>query len=260
MSDDTGSEPILVERRDPIALVRLNRPEALNALSDGLLARLGAELQTLDRDPAVRVIVLAGNGRAFAAGADINELAVATSSAWVLEDPFRRWEAIRRIQTPIVAAVHGFALGGGCELALTCDLVIASRDARFGQPEINIGLIPGAGGTQRLTRATGKAVAMDVCLTGRFLTAEEALACGIVSRIVDGDVVEEALAVAAKIAQRSPVAVRLAKRAVLAAFETSLEAGLEVERIAFLAALASEDAKEGTLAFLEKRTPQFEGR
>lgn len=257
---DVPQAVIRVEQRPPVALVRLNRPEVLNALSDRMLAALGGELSALDDDGEIRAIVIAGNERAFATGADVNELAVASPGEWVLRDPFRRWEVIRRIRTPLVAAVSGYCLGGGCELALTCDLVLADRTARFGLPEVGLGLIPGAGGTQRLARAVGKAVAMDVVLTGRRLTAEEALAAGLVSRLTEGDVVEEALAVAAEIAGRPPVAVSLGKRAVLSAFEAPLEAALEIERMGFLVALGSEDGREGMSAFLEKREPRFKGR
>jgi enoyl-CoA hydratase len=252
---------VLIEREEPIAVVRLNRPEQLNALSNQLMGELVGALENLDDDEAVRSIVLAGNERAFAAGADINELADATPLELYFGGRIDRWDAIRKIRTPIVAAVSGYCLGGGCELAMACDLIVAAEGAQFGQPETNLGVLPGAGGTQRLTRAVGKSKAMDVILTGRFLSAREAEQAGLVARVVADDAwLEEAKRVAHEIAAKSPVGVRLAKEAVNQAFETTLAAGLDAERKAFHLALSSEDAQEGLKAFTEKRRPEFKGR
>jgi enoyl-CoA hydratase len=257
-----SAEPlVLVERDGPVGVVRLNRPKQLNALSGELMDALVSALRELDADPAVRAIVLGGDERAFAAGADVADLAAGTAVSLYEGGRLERWEAIRSVRTPLVAAVSGFCLGGGCELAMLCDLVVASETARFGQPEINLGVIPGAGGTQRLTRAVGKAVAMDLILTGRTLSAREALAFGLVARVVAKEAwLAEAKRVAAEIAAKGPVAVRLAKEAVDAAFETPLAAGVELERRSFFLARASEDATEGLTAFLEKRAPDFRGR
>jgi len=233
----------------------LNRPQQLNALSEELMAELVSELQRLDRDHAIRCIVLGGSERAFAAGADIGELARSSAIELYYARRVERWDAIRNLWTPLVAAVSGYCLGGGCELALSCDLIIASETARFGQPETSLGIIPGAGGTQRLTRAVGKATAMDVILSGRLLSAEEALDAGLVSRVV----AREAWRVARDIALKGPVATRLAKEAVDRAYESTLQLGLEYERRALYLAFASEDAKEGLTAFTEKRKPDFKG-
>jgi enoyl-CoA hydratase len=252
---------VLIERDEPIAVVRLNRPEQLNALSNQLMGELVGALEHLDDDESIRCIVLSGNDKAFAAGADINELSDATHLELYFGGRIDKWDAIRKIRTPIVAAVSGYCLGGGCELAMACDLIIASETARFGQPETNLGVPPGAGGTQRLTRAIGKSKAMDVILTGRFLSAREAEQAGLVARVAsEEDWLEEAKGVARTIAVKSPVGVRLAKEAVLNAFETSLAAGLDAERKAFHLALSSEDAQEGLKAFTEKREPNFKGR
>jgi enoyl-CoA hydratase len=258
----TSAEPlVLVERDDPIAVVRLNRPQQLNALSDELMTELVSELQRLDRDDAIRCIVLAGNERAFAAGADIGELAQSTAIDLYYAHRIERWDAIRNLWTPLVAAVSGYCLGGGCELALSCDLIVASETARFGQPETSLGIIPGAGGTQRLTRAVGKATAMDVVLSGRLLSADEALAAGLVARVVAQEAwLEEAKRVAREIASKGPVATRLAKEAVDRAYESTLQLGLEYERRALYLSFASEDAKEGLTAFTEKRKPDFKGK
>lgn len=253
------SDLVVVEREERIATVLLNRPRQLNALSDELLAALVVALRELDADDGIRCIVLGGSERAFAAGADIAELA-RTSAIDFVSRRVDRWAELRAVRTPIVAAVSGFCLGGGCELALACDLVVASETARFGQPETGLGLIPGAGGTQRLTRAVGKAVAMDVILSGRFLTAREALAAGLVARVVAREAwLDEARRVARAIASKGPVATRLARESVLAAHEGPLALGLEYERRALALALASEDAREGLHAFLEKREPEFRG-
>jgi enoyl-CoA hydratase len=252
---------VLVERDGPVAVVLLNRPEALNALSDELMDELVAQLGELDRDEAVRCIVLGGSERAFAAGADIGELARSSAIDLYYQRRVERWDAIRSLWTPLVAAVSGFCLGGGCELAMSCDLIVASETAQFGQPETSLGIIPGAGGTQRLTRAVGKALAMDVILSGRRLTAQEALAAGLVSRVVAREAwLEEPKRLAREIAAKGPVATRLAKESVNRAYETTLQAGLEAERRALYLSFASEDAKEGLTAFTEKRKPEFKGR
>ena len=252
---------VVVEREEPIAVVLLNRPEQLNALSGELMDELVAALQQLDEDETIRAIVLGGNERAFAAGADIAELAEATPVSLYQDRRIDRWDAIRTLRTPLVAAVSGYCLGGGCELALACDLIVASETARFGQPEINLGVLPGAGGTQRLTRAVGKALAMDMILTGRMLTADEARDHGLVARVVVKEAwLEEAKRAAREIAAKGPMSVRLAKEAIDKAFEAPLSVGLELERRAFYLARASEDATEGLTAFLEKRPPNFKGR
>ncbi len=254
-------ELVLVERDEPIAVVTLNRPKQLNALSEPLMEELVARLQDLDRDEAIRCIVLAGSERAFAAGADIGEMADASAMDMLYARRVERWDAIRKLWTPLVAAVSGFCLGGGNELAMSCDLVIASETARFGQPETSLGIIPGAGGTQRLTRAVGKAKAMDVILSGRVLDAWEAERAGLASRVVAREAwLEEAKRVARDIAAKGPVAQRLAKEAVNRAFESTLEHGLEHERRLLYLAFASEDAGEGLTAFGEKREPDFKGR
>ena len=250
-----------VERDGAVAVVLLNRPEQLNALSNELMEELVARLEDLDRDEEVRAIVLGGNERAFAAGADIGELAQASAIDLYYERRVERWDAIRGLRTPLVAAVSGYCLGGGCELAMSCDLIVASETAQFAQPETGLGIIPGAGGTQRLTRAVGKALAMDVILSGRRLSAREALAAGLVARVVAKEAwLEEAKRVARDIAEKGPVATRLAKESVDRAYETSLSAGVEAERRALYLAFASEDAKEGMTAFGEKRRPDFKGR
>jgi enoyl-CoA hydratase len=256
-----AAEPLVfVERDEPIATVLLNRPKQLNALSDALMEQLVAALEELDRDRAVRCIVLGGSERAFAAGADIEELARSSAIELYYARRVERWDTIRNLWTPLVAAVSGFCLGGGCELALACDLIVASETARFGQPETGLGLIPGAGGTQRLTRAVGKAVAMDVILSGRLLSAREALAAGLVARVVAREAwLDEAKRVAREIASKGPIATRLAKESVDRAYEGGLQLGLEYERRLLYLAFASGDAREGLRAFLEKRKPEFKG-
>ena len=252
---------VLVERDGRVAVVLLNRPKQLNALSGDLMSALVDTLQQLDDDAEIRAIVLGGNERAFAAGADIAELAAGTAISLYENRRIDAWDSIRGVRTPIVAAVSGFCLGGGCELAMLCDLIVASESAKFGQPEINLGVLPGAGGTQRLTLAVGKALAMDMILTGRMLTAREALDFGLVARVVAREAwLTEAKRVAAEIAARSPISVRLAKEAVDKAFEAPLQVGVEFERRAFYLARASEDATEGLNAFIEKRPPDFQGR
>ena len=245
-----------------VALVTIERPDVLNALSFDLLDELAAAFATLDADPACRAIVLAGSGtRAFAAGADVKELAVQTPVSLLVEDRFAVWERIAATRTPLIAAVRGFALGGGCELALSCDLIVAGDDAQFGQPEINLGVMPGAGGTQRLTRAIGRARAMDLILTGRTITAAEAGVMGLVSRVVPAEeTLPAALGLAATIAAKAPVAVLAAKEAVRLAEELPLSAGLRHERRAFFALFASDDQGEGMSAFVEKRRPEWKGR
>jgi enoyl-CoA hydratase len=255
------SELVLVERDGPIAVVLLNRPDALNALSDELMEALVSTLVELDRDEEVRCIVLGGSERVFAAGADIAELAKASPIDLYYQRRVERWDAIAGLWTPLVAAVSGYCLGGGCELAMACDLIVASETAQFGQPETGVGVIPGAGGTQRLTRAVGKSLAMDVILSGRFLSADEALRAGLVARVVAREAwLDEAKGVARAIAAKPPVATRLAKEAVDRAFESPLALGVEYERRLLALAFASEDAKEGLNAFLEKRKPDFKGR
>ncbi len=252
---------VLVEREEPIAVALLNRPEVMNALNDEVMDELVGVLAELDEDDAVRCLVLGGSERAFAAGADIGEMAEATAMDMYDARRIDRWDALRRLRTPLVAAVSGFCLGGGCELAMACDLIVASESARFGQPETGLGIIPGAGGTQRLTRAVGKAKAMDVILSGRFLDAHEAERAGLVARVVAREAwLEEAKRVAREIASKGPVAQRLAKEAVNRAYESTLETGLDFERKALYLAFASEDAKEGLTAFTEKRKPDFRGR
>jgi enoyl-CoA hydratase len=252
---------VTVERDGRIAVVLLNRPKQLNALSDELMDELVTALRELDADEEMRCIVLGGSERAFAAGADIGELAETSAIELFFARRVDRWDAIRAVRTPLVAAVSGYCLGGGCELALLCDLVVASETARFGQPETSLGIIPGAGGTQRLTRAVGKALAMDVILSGRMLTAREALDAGLVARVVAREAwLEEAKRVAGEIASKGPVATRLAKEAVDRSSEMALALGLEYERRLLYLAFASEDAREGLRAFLEKRPPDFRGR
>ncbi|HET9214888.1 MAG TPA: enoyl-CoA hydratase-related protein [Gaiellaceae bacterium] len=252
---------VLVEREPPVGVVLLNRPEALNALNDEVMGALVEALAELDDDEAIRCIVLGGSERAFAAGADIGQMAEATAVEMYEARRIDRWDAIRRVRTPLVAAVSGFCLGGGCELAMACDLIVASETARFGQPETGLGIIPGAGGTQRLTRAVGKAKAMDVILSGRFLNAEEAERAGLAARVVAREAwLEEAKSVARAIASKAPIAQRLAKESVNRAFESPLETGLDYERKLLYLAFASEDAREGLTAFTEKRKPEFEGR
>lgn len=256
------SDPlVVVERDDAVAVVLLNRPKQLNALSDELMAELVERLVELDRDDGVRCIVLGGSERAFAAGADIGQLAEASAIGLYYQRRVERWDEIKALWTPLVAAVSGFCLGGGCELAMLCDLIVASETAKFGQPETGLGIIPGAGGTQRLTRAVGKAVAMDVILSGRLLSAREARDAGLVSRVVAKEAwLDEAKRLARDVAEKGPVATRLAKEAVDRAFEAPLSLGVEYERRLLALAFASEDAEEGLHAFIEKRRPDFKGR
>ena len=256
------SDTVLVDKEPPIALVRLNRPDVLNALNEELMAELLAALQALDADADIRCIVLAGNDRAFAAGADIKETFVKATPVTMLEqDLTTKWEGIRRIHKPIVAAVSGYALGGGCELAMTCDIIVASETAQFGQPEVNIGIIPGAGGTQRLTRAVGKYRAMELILTGRRFKADEAKAIGLVAQVYPAATwLEDTKALARLIAEKPPIAVRLATEAIDLAVSSTLEAGLEFERKAFYLLFATEDKNEGVDAFVNKRKAVFKGK
>jgi enoyl-CoA hydratase len=259
-----GAEPLVVVERQAdqrTALVRLNRPKQLNALNGAVMDALCDALEELDRDDAVRAIVVTGNERAFAAGADIGEMAGAGPIDMLITNRIGQWDRIRKITKPVIAAVNGWALGGGCELAMTLDLIVAGEGARFGQPEINIGVIPGAGGTQRLTRAIGKARAMRMILTGEPITAREAFDAGLVAVVTQDELcVEDALALAATVATKGPIALRLAKEAVNAAYEMSLTDALAHERRLFYLLFSSEDQKEGMTAFLEKRTPDFKGR
>ena len=255
-------ENIVVETRDHVGLITLNRPEARNALNAQLMGELGDALTRYDADESIRCIVITGDGKAFAAGADIKEMQAKTYvDAYKTDFITADWETAAKVRTPTIAAVAGYALGGGCELAMMCDIIIAADSARFGQPEINLGTIPGAGGTQRLTRFVGKAKAMDMCLTGRFMDAEEAERSGLVSRVFPADdLFEETMKIAGKIAEKSAVAAMAAKEAVNRAYETTLAEGVLFERRLFHASFATEDQKEGMAAFVEKRQPQFRGR
>lgn len=255
-------ETLIIEIANHVALIRLNRPEALNALNQQLMSELATALQAMDTDDNVRCIVITGSDKAFAAGADIREMADKTFAQAFVSDIFGpETEAIQRIRKPIIAAVAGFALGGGCELAMMCDFILAADTAKFGQPEINLGIIAGMGGTQRLTRAVGKAKAMEMHLTGRMMDAAEAERAGLVSRIIPAaDLIDEALKTAAKIAAKSAISVRAAKESVNRADESTLHEGLLHERRLFHAMFATEDQKEGMAAFLEKRAAKFSDR
>jgi enoyl-CoA hydratase/carnithine racemase len=249
------SEIVQSERHAAVVLLRLNRPDVLNALSDELLEALCAAFDEADESPEVRCIVLCGAGRAFAAGADVAGLRALSAEEVLAGARGARWARLRASRLPVIAAVHGWCLGGGCELALTCDIVLAAETARFGLPETSLGLIPGAGGTQRLPRIAGRSLALEMILAGRSLTAREALLAGICSRVVAPEALErEALAIAQRIAQRPALAVRLAREAVQLAFEAPLESGLRDERRLFALAFASDDAREGMDAFVERRT------
>jgi enoyl-CoA hydratase len=260
--NDAAYENILVERQRAVGIVRLNRPQALNALNAALIAELGQALDDFEGDDAIAAIVLTGSEKAFAAGADIKEMAEKTYMQAYREDFITSgWERVAQCRKPVIAAVAGFALGGGCEIAMMCDIVIAAENARFGQPEINLGTTPGAGGTQRLPRFIGKAKAMDLCLTGRMMDAAEAERLGLVSRIVPADkLIEEALAVAEKIAQLSQPIAMMVKESVNRAFETTLAEGVRFERRLFHSTFATEDQKEGMAAFIAKRKPAFRNR
>jgi len=252
---------LLASTRGRVGLVRFNRPDKLNALSPEVIAELAAALEAFDADDQVGAMVVTGDDRAFAAGADIGAMASDTVVDQLRKDMFATWDRIRRLSKPVVAAVSGWALGGGCETAMMCDLIVASETARFGQPEINIGVMPGAGGTQRLAQAVGKARAMELVLTGRTFTAAEALAWGLVNRVLPVEAyLDEAVALAEEIAAKPPVAVRLAKQAVNAVFDDYLDHGLLTERRNFYLLFATEDQREGMAAFLEKRPPAWTGR
>jgi len=244
-----------------IALIELNRPKELNALNLELMGEMRDALKDLDDNDKVRVIIITGNEKAFAAGADIKQMANKSAIDMLMADQFSTWDQIRKTRKPIIAAVSGFALGGGCELAMTCDMIVASESAKFGQPEIKIGVMPGAGGTQRLTRAIGKARAMEMVLTGNFISAEEAKSYGLVNKVVPTELyLEEAVKLAQQITEMSPVAVILAKEAVNRSFETHLDEGLHFERKNFYLTFASEDQQEGMQAFVEKRKPNYQGK
>lgn len=256
-------ENIIVEQNfeKHIALIRLNRPKQLNALNLKTMGEIRDALKSLDDDDSVRVIIITGNDKAFAAGADIKEMAGKGSVDMLKVDQFSTWDQIKKTKKPIIAAVSGFALGGGCELVMTCDMVVASETAQFGQPEIKIGVMPGAGGTQRLTKAVGKARAMEMVLTGNFIKAEEALKAGLINLVAPVDLyLNEAVRLAKNIADKSPIAVQLAKESVLQSFNSSLDQGLLFERKNFYTLFATEDQKEGMNAFVEKRKAEFKGK
>jgi enoyl-CoA hydratase len=252
---------VIVERHGPVGLVRLNRPQALNALNAELIGELNEALGAFERDGEIGAMVLTGSDKAFAAGADIKEMQNKTYIDAFLGDFVSAWEGVTRVRKPLIAAVAGFALGGGCELAMMCDFILAADNARFGQPEIKLGVIPGVGGTQRLTRFVGKSKAMEMCLTGRMMDAAEAERAGLVSRIIPADkLIEEALKTAASIASMSLPSVMIAKECVNRAYETTLAEGVRFERRVFHSLFATEDQKEGMAAFIEKRPPVFRNR
>ena len=254
-------ENILFDKSDGLGVITLNRPEALNALNDPLIRELASALHELETDDNVGAIIITGNEKAFAAGADIKEMQSRSYVDWYLREPFASWDEATRCRKPMIAAVAGFALGGGCELAMMCDFIIASEDARFGQPEIKLGVLPGLGGTQRLTRLVGKSKAMDLCLTGRMMDAAEAERCGLVSRVVAKEnLLEEARNAARAIAQMSLPAVMMVKESVNRAYETTLTEGIHFERRLFYSAFALEDQKEGMQAFMDKRDPRWSNR
>jgi enoyl-CoA hydratase len=254
-------ENIIVETDAGAGIIRLNRPKALNALNDALIAELGAALDAFEADDAIGCILLTGSEKAFAAGADIKQMADQHFSELYTRDPFSNLERVARTRKPLIAAVAGYALGGGCELAMMCDFIIAADNAKFGQPEITLGVMPAWGGSQRLTRSVGKAKAMDLCLTGRMMDAAEAERCGLVARIVAADkLMEEARTVAKKIASFGRLSTIANKEAVNAAFETPMNEGLRLERRLFYSLFATEDQKEGMAAFIAKRPPEFKHR
>lgn len=252
---------ILVQIEPPLAIIRLNRPKVLNALNFELLREIVDALESFDKDDRIRVNILTGSDDAFSAGADIKELSEATPVDLINENKFALWDRLKRISKPIIGAISGHTLGGGCELAMNCDIIIASETAKFGQPEINIGIMPGAGGTQRLTRTIGKFRAMEMILTGQPINAREAEKHGLVNRVYPVEsYFEESKKLALQIAQKAPVATRLAKEAILKSFDTPLEEGLQFERRNFYLLFSTEDMKEGMKAFTEKRQAQFKGR
>jgi len=247
---------LLVSKEERVGIIQLNRPDALNALSPDLMAELVAALEAFDADEGIGCMVLTGGPKVFAAGADIKRMAEASAVDMLTMDQLARWDRIRKLHKPVVAAINGYALGGGCELSMMCDIIIVGEDAKFGQPEISIGVIPGAGGTQRLTRAVGKAKAMELILTGRMFSAHEALEMGLINKVVPSELtIEEAKQMAKTIAEKPAIAVRLAKEAILKAFDTTMEGGLDYERKLFYLLFASADQKEGMKAFMEKRSP-----
>ena len=251
---------ILVHREEPIAVVTLNRPEALNALSPALISELVQALESLDADAKIRAIILTGSEKSFAAGADIKEMAILSAKEIQKQNPLATWDKIYKIKKPVIAAVSGFALGGGCELAMMCDIIIASETAKFGQLEINLGIIPGAGGTQRLTHAIGKSKAMEWILTGNVYSSQEAFQAGLVSKVTPAaEYLNEAKKMAQKIAEKSPMALAAAKQAILQSLEQPLAEGLQKERRLFYQLFDTADQKEGMKAFLEKRKPEFKG-
>ncbi len=254
-------EMILSETRSRVGLVTLNRPEVLNALNNQLLHEVMDAFESFDQDDGIGAMVITGNEKAFAAGADIKEMADKSITEIIDRDHVAVFGRIRTIQKPVIAAVSGWALGGGCEVALSCDMIVASESAKFGQPEINIGVIPGAGGTQRLTRALGKAIAMEMILNNRTLSAQEAYQFGLVNRVVPvGECLGEALKLADEIASRAPLAVRAAKKMINQSYERTLSDGLAEEKQTFYNLFASEDQKEGMKAFIEKRKPEWKGK
>lgn len=254
-------EFILVHNEPPIAIVQINRPKQLNALNSRVMQELTNALDELDADETIRCMIVTGDERAFGAGADIKDMATATPVEMLQKNWIAYWDRIKKVTKPVIAAVSGYAFGGGCELAMACDLIVASESAQFAQPEINLGVIPGAGGTQRLTRALGKSKAMEMVLTGRALTAREAEARGLVARVYPIEVyLDEAKKLALEIASKAPVAVRLAKESVNKAFESSLTDGLDYERKLFYFLFGTQDGHEGLNAFVEKRTPTWKGK
>jgi enoyl-CoA hydratase len=256
-------EFILVDKQVApfVGLIQLNRPKELNALNLQLMGEIKEALLDFDEDENIRAIVITGNERVFAAGADIKQMAGRTAIDMLKIDQFSTWDSIRKTKKPIIAAVSGFALGGGCELCMLCDMIVASETAQFGQPEINIGVMPGAGGTQRLTRAVGKVRAMEMVLTGNFISAEEAKEAGLINKVVPVQLyLDEAIKLGQKIAEKSPIAVQMAKESVLKAFDTGLQEGLFFERKNFYMLFATEDQKEGMAAFVEKRKPDFKNK
>ncbi len=254
-------ETIIAETRDAVGLITLNRPDALNALNGQLISEMGQALVAFEADDAIGAIVITGSTKAFAAGADIKEMKDFSYMDAYLSDFISEWEQVTRCRKPVIAAVAGFALGGGCELAMMCDFILAGDNAKFGQPEITLGIIPGAGGTQRLTRLVGKSKAMEMCLTGRMMDAEEAERAGLVSRVVPVDgLLEDAITTASKIAKMSRPSTMMAKEAINTAFETTLREGVRFERRLFHSTFATEDQKEGMSAFSEKRKPDFKHR
>lgn len=257
----TEAQLVLTEIRENVGLVYLNRPEKLNALSPDLLSELCDTLETLETNPEVRAVVLSGKGKAFAAGADIQAMATARPRDILSLNTLAYWQRLRRLNLPLIAAVHGVAYGGGCELAMQCDMIVAAENARFGQPEIKLGIMPGAGGTQRLARALGIYRAMELILTGEPLSAQEAYQYGLVNRLVPAErCLDEAINLGRQIASRPAIAVRLAREAVRYGFETSLREGLELERRNYVLLFDTDDQKEGMAAFLEKRAPKFSGK